>query len=184
MAQRRRLLNRRPSKTFGFRWRDLDYTATTGRFPEGRLAEIFLSGGWMNTVSDAIARDGGVVAGAQQDRHPLSPQRPEDHLCLRRRRQLPASLARGAVFQPRSNKPRLPASARTGAGHFLVHVEIGERKILILPSREIEVGGQAHTIVQTGPQQWDVLCFETPEKAHEVITKANVAIDRDRDVSG
>ena len=62
MAQRRRLLNRRPSETFGFRRRDLDYTATTGRFPNGRLAEIFLSGGRMNTDSDAIARDGGVVA--------------------------------------------------------------------------------------------------------------------------
>lgn len=62
MAQRRRLLNRRPSETFGFRWRDMNYTATTSRFPDGRLAEIFLSGGRMNTDNDAIARDGGVVA--------------------------------------------------------------------------------------------------------------------------
>ena len=62
MAQRRRLLNRRPSETFAFRWRGMDYTATTGRFPDGRLAEIFLSGGKINTDSDAIARDGGVVA--------------------------------------------------------------------------------------------------------------------------
>jgi len=62
MSQRQRLMNRRPSETFGFRWRGMDYTATTGRFPDGRLAEIFLSGGKMNTDSDAIARDGGVVA--------------------------------------------------------------------------------------------------------------------------
>ena len=71
----------------------------------------------------------------------------------------------------------LAGLSQRGAGHFITHVEIGERKILILPSREIEVGDQAHTIVQTGPQQWDALCFETPEKAQEVITKANVAID-------
>ncbi|UPT91426.1 hypothetical protein HAP41_0000022365 [Bradyrhizobium barranii subsp. apii] len=62
MTQRRRLLNRRPSETFGFRWRDMNYTATTSRFPDGRLAEIFLSGGKINTDSDAIARDGGVIA--------------------------------------------------------------------------------------------------------------------------
>jgi hypothetical protein len=62
MTQRRRLLNRRPSETFGFRWRDMNYTATTSRFPDGGLAEIFLSGAKMNTDSDAIARDGGVIA--------------------------------------------------------------------------------------------------------------------------
>jgi hypothetical protein len=61
MAQRQRLVNRRPAETFGFRWRGLDYTATTGRFPDGRLAEIFLSGSKLNTDGDAIARDGGVV---------------------------------------------------------------------------------------------------------------------------
>jgi len=62
MAQRQRLLNRRPSETVRFCWRGMDYTATTGRFPDGRLAEIFLSGGKLNTDSDAIARDGGVIA--------------------------------------------------------------------------------------------------------------------------
>jgi hypothetical protein len=67
--------------------------------------------------------------------------------------------------------------SQRGAGHFITHVEVAERKFLILPAREIEVGGQAHTIVQTGAQQWDVLVFETPERAQEIITKANVAID-------
>jgi hypothetical protein len=62
MAQRQRLQNRRPSETFRFCWRGMDYTATTGRFPDGRLAEIFLSCGKLNTDIDAIARDGGVVA--------------------------------------------------------------------------------------------------------------------------
>jgi hypothetical protein len=62
MTQRLRLLNRRPSETFGFRWRGMDYTATTSRFPDGRLAKIFLRGRRSNTDSDAIARDGGVVA--------------------------------------------------------------------------------------------------------------------------
>ena len=45
MVQRQRLLNRRPAETFGFRWRGMNYTATAGRFPDGRLAELFLSGG-------------------------------------------------------------------------------------------------------------------------------------------
>jgi hypothetical protein len=67
--------------------------------------------------------------------------------------------------------------SQTGAGHFLVHVEIGPRKLLILPSREVDVSTNPHVVVQTGEQQWDVLRFETPEQAHEVITKANVAID-------
>ena len=62
MTQRRRLLNRRPSETFGFRWRDMNYTATTSRFQDGGLAEIFLSGRRINTDNDAIARDAGVVA--------------------------------------------------------------------------------------------------------------------------
>lgn len=71
----------------------------------------------------------------------------------------------------------LAGLSQRGAGHFITHVEVAERKFLILPAREIEVGGQAHTIVQTGAQQWDVLVFETPERAQEIITKANVAID-------
>ena len=68
--------------------------------------------------------------------------------------------------------------SQSGGGHFLAHVEIGPRKLLILPSREIEVGGQAHTVVQTGPQQWDALVFETPERAQEVITRANAIVNR------
>ena len=67
--------------------------------------------------------------------------------------------------------------SQTSAGHFIVHVEIGERKLLVLPTREVDVSNKAHTIVQVGQWQWDVLCFETPEKAHEVISKANAAID-------
>ena len=119
----------------------------------------------------------GVVAGAQQDRHPLSPQWSEDHLFLCRRRQLPASLARGAVFQCESNEAALAGLSQRGVGHFLVHVEIGERKILILPSREIDVSSRPHVVVQTGTQLWDVLLFESPVKAGEVISRANVVID-------
>jgi ribonucleoside-diphosphate reductase alpha chain len=65
MAQsqrRNRLTNRRPSEIFGFRWRGMDYIATISRFPDGRLAEIFLGGSKLNTDSDAIARDTGIVA--------------------------------------------------------------------------------------------------------------------------
>jgi uncharacterized protein len=72
----------------------------------------------------------------------------------------------------------LAGLSQRDAGHFLVHVEIGERKILILPSREIEVGTKAHVIAQTGPQQWDALVFETPERAQEVVIRANAIVNR------
>ena len=70
----------------------------------------------------------------------------------------------------------LAGLSQRGVGHFLVHVEIGERKILILPSREIDVSTRPHVVVQTGTQRWDVLLFESPEKAGEVISRANVVI--------
>jgi hypothetical protein len=60
--RRQRLQNRRHCEIFGFRWQGLDYTATIGRFSDGRLAEIFLAGDKLNSDCDAIARDGGGVA--------------------------------------------------------------------------------------------------------------------------
>jgi hypothetical protein len=62
MTKRKQLLNRRLTETFGFRWRDMAYTATVGCFPDGKLAEIFLTGGKLSSDGDAIARDAGVVA--------------------------------------------------------------------------------------------------------------------------
>lgn len=61
MTERQRLPNRRASTTFPFRWRGMAFKATFARFPDGRLSEIFLSNGKINTNSDTIARDSAVV---------------------------------------------------------------------------------------------------------------------------
>ena len=61
MTSRQRLPNRRPAETFSFRWRGMEYTATTSRFPNGNLSEIFISNGKADTDSDAVAKDAGVV---------------------------------------------------------------------------------------------------------------------------
>jgi ribonucleoside-diphosphate reductase alpha chain len=59
---RRRLPNRRVSKTFAFRWANMDFTATISRFADGTLAEVFLSNGKCDSTADTIARDSGVLA--------------------------------------------------------------------------------------------------------------------------
>jgi hypothetical protein len=58
---RERLPNRRSCETFSFTCNNLDYTATISRFPDNRLAEIFLSNRRANSHSDAAAKDSGVV---------------------------------------------------------------------------------------------------------------------------
>jgi ribonucleoside-diphosphate reductase alpha chain len=61
MSARQRLPNRRACVSFSFVCNDLDYTATVSHFPDGRLAEIFLSNRRANSHSDAAAKDSGVV---------------------------------------------------------------------------------------------------------------------------
>jgi hypothetical protein len=58
---REKLPNRRACETFSFVCNDLDYTASVGRFPDSRLAEIFLSNAKAGSHSDAAARDSAVV---------------------------------------------------------------------------------------------------------------------------
>jgi hypothetical protein len=62
MSERRRLENRRRAETFSFEVAGLRYTATIGRFPDGRLAEIFLSNTKPSSQSDVNARDAAVAA--------------------------------------------------------------------------------------------------------------------------
>jgi hypothetical protein len=62
MNTRKRLPSRRSAESFSFQWNGLAYTATIGRFPDGRLAEIFLSNGKIGSDADAAARDSAVVA--------------------------------------------------------------------------------------------------------------------------
>lgn len=58
---RHRLANRRHAETFNFEIAGLHYTATIGRFPDGTLAEIFLSNHKSGSQADANARDSAVV---------------------------------------------------------------------------------------------------------------------------
>ena len=60
-AVRKRLPNRRFSETFRFESAGLAYTATTSRFSDGRLAELFLSNHKSNSAADTSARDAAIV---------------------------------------------------------------------------------------------------------------------------
>jgi hypothetical protein len=58
---RQRLPNRRPSETFALACNGLTYLATISRFPDGGLAEIFISYAKAGSHSDAAAKDAAVV---------------------------------------------------------------------------------------------------------------------------
>jgi ribonucleoside-diphosphate reductase alpha chain len=61
MTARERLPNRRSCETFSFTCNNLNYTASIGRFPDGSLAEIFISNTRSGSHSDAVGRDSAVV---------------------------------------------------------------------------------------------------------------------------
>jgi len=61
IAARERLLNRRPCETFAFQCNGLTYVASIGRYPDGRLAEIFISNAKAGSHSDSAAKDSAVV---------------------------------------------------------------------------------------------------------------------------
>ena len=61
MSERRRLSNRRPCETLAFRCNGLTYVASVGRFPDSRLAEIFISNAKQGSHSDAAARDASIT---------------------------------------------------------------------------------------------------------------------------
>jgi hypothetical protein len=52
---------RRISATFDFECAGLRYTATIGRFPDGRVGEIFLNNHKSNSAADTNARDSAIV---------------------------------------------------------------------------------------------------------------------------
>jgi hypothetical protein len=59
---RERLPNRRVGETFDLEVAGLRYTATVGRFADGRLGEIFLQNHKPGSQSDSNARDAAVAA--------------------------------------------------------------------------------------------------------------------------
>jgi hypothetical protein len=60
-AQRERLPNRRLGETLELEVAGLRYTATNGRFRDGRVGEIFLTNHKSNSAADANARDGAII---------------------------------------------------------------------------------------------------------------------------
>jgi hypothetical protein len=61
MQQRQRLPNRRVGQTFELEVGGLKYTATIGRFRDGRIGEIFLTNHKSNSAADTNARDSAIV---------------------------------------------------------------------------------------------------------------------------
>jgi hypothetical protein len=59
---RKRLPNRRAHELLDFEHGGFRFTAGIGRFPDGRLAEIFLNGAKIGTPIDVNARDAAIVA--------------------------------------------------------------------------------------------------------------------------
>jgi hypothetical protein len=59
---RRRLENRRSAETFNFEIAGLRYVCTIGRFPDGAIAELFITNSKPSSQSDANARDAAVAA--------------------------------------------------------------------------------------------------------------------------
>src|ERR1700686_1436072 len=60
MTARQRLPNRRACESFEFRHAGLDFTLAAGFYPDGRIAEIFLSSHKPGSPIEAIARDAAV----------------------------------------------------------------------------------------------------------------------------
>jgi ribonucleoside-diphosphate reductase alpha chain len=61
MSGRLRLPNRRASTSFDIEVAGLRYKATISRFPDGRLAELFVSNQKAGNASDVAARDAGIL---------------------------------------------------------------------------------------------------------------------------
>jgi hypothetical protein len=60
-ALRTRLPNRRANETFAFECGPHRYIATISRFPNGEIAEIFLSNGRAGSDIDAAAKDSAIL---------------------------------------------------------------------------------------------------------------------------
>jgi hypothetical protein len=60
-GSRKRLPNRRASVTFDIEMVGLHYRATISRFPNGDLAEVFVSNHKAGNAADVAARDAGIL---------------------------------------------------------------------------------------------------------------------------
>jgi hypothetical protein len=60
-VMRRRLPGRRACETFELEVAGLKYTCSVGRFPDGRIGELFLSNHKSNSAADTNARDAAIT---------------------------------------------------------------------------------------------------------------------------
>jgi hypothetical protein len=61
MTERRYLPNRRPCESFTFELDRLRFTASVGRFPDGRIGELFLNNHKSGNQVDTNARDSAII---------------------------------------------------------------------------------------------------------------------------
>ena len=61
MTARRQLPDRRLAESFELEVAGPRYTCTVGRYPDGRVGEIFLSNHKFNSAADTNARDSAIV---------------------------------------------------------------------------------------------------------------------------
>jgi hypothetical protein len=60
-AERERLPNRRAAETFDVEALGLQFRASVGRYPDGRIGEIFLSNHKVNSMAGVMAGDSAVL---------------------------------------------------------------------------------------------------------------------------
>jgi hypothetical protein len=80
MTARERLLARRPAETFELTVGVLKYTCTIGRFPDGRVAEVFLTNHKAGSHADTPARDSAIVCSLALQ-HGADPETIRSALC-------------------------------------------------------------------------------------------------------
>ena len=61
MTARARLHHRRSAETFSFNVGGLQFTCTVGRFPDGRVGEIFIDSHKGGSSADVAARDAAIA---------------------------------------------------------------------------------------------------------------------------
>lgn len=61
MTARDRLKNRRPHEVFAIEHSGMKFTAGIGRFPDGRLAELFVATDELGTLFDTVMRDAAIL---------------------------------------------------------------------------------------------------------------------------
>jgi len=61
-AEHERLPNRRLGETFDFEVGGLKYRCTVSKFPDGRIAEVFLSNHKAGSQADTNAKDAAIIA--------------------------------------------------------------------------------------------------------------------------